>query len=337
MSGRRDTLLAALPRLRGHLTATWRWPRLTISEGIAGGARRIDLAVLARDAAGAADIGQLDDSGPLIVADAALGVTIAAGPGDDRSGSLAGRVAAVTGAASGIGREVARLFRSAGADVAAMDIDRAGLDRLAGEIGCTAVPCDVTDEASVCAAFEAVVLAHGGLDILVSNAGAASQGPIADVAPEDLHRSFDLNFFGHQRACRAAVAVFRAQGVGGTILFNISNQSVNPGKDFGPYGIPKAAVLALMRQYALDHGAEGIRTSGVNAGRIRTGLLNDDMIVQRAAARGITPKDYMSGNLLGVEVTARDVADAFLHLALMDKVNAAVLTVDGGAIATALR
>ena len=145
MSGRRDTLLAALPRLRGHLTATWRWPRFTISEGIAGGARRIDLAVLARDSAGAADIGPLDDSGPLIVADAALGVTIAAGPGDDRSGSLAGRVAAITGAASGIGREVARLFRSAGADVAAIDIDRAGLDRLAGEIGCTAVPCDVTD------------------------------------------------------------------------------------------------------------------------------------------------------------------------------------------------
>ncbi len=61
------------------------------------------------------------------------------------------------------------------------------------------------------------------------------------------------------------------------------------------------------------------------------------MIVQRAAARGITPKDYMSGNLIGVEVTARDIADAFLHLALMDKVNAAVLTVDGGAIATAMR
>ena len=152
-----------------------------------------------------------------------------------------------------------------------------------------------------------------------------------------LRRSFELNFFGHQHACQAAVKIFRRQGRGGTILFNISNQSVNPGKDFGPYGIPKAAAMALMKQYAVDHGREGIRANGVNAGRIRTGLMTDQMIEERARARGMTPQDYMAGNLLGVEVTAEDIADAFLHLAQMDKVNAAVLTVDGGVIATSLR
>ena len=92
-----------------------------------------------------------------------------------------------------------------------------------------------------------------------------------------------------------------------------------------------------MKQYALDHGREGIRANGVNAGRIRTGLMTDQMIAERAEARGITPHDYMAGNLLGVEVLASDVAEAFLHLAGMDKVNAVVLTVDGGAIATSLR
>src|SRR6185312_9753527 len=111
----------------------------------------------------------------------------------------------------------------------------------------------------------------------------------------------------------------------------------NPGKDFGPYGLPKAATLALMKQYALDHGHEGIRCNGVNAGRIRSGLMTDQMIIERSAARGLSPAAYMSGNLLGVEVTASDVADAFLHLAQMDKVNAAVLTIDGGTIATSLR
>lgn len=250
---------------------------------------------------------------------------------------LDGRIVAVTGAASGIGREIARVFTRAGAAVAALDLDAQRLEVLGAELGCHTGACDVTDTASVAAAFAAARAKLGGLDILVSNAGAASQGAIGDVAMADLRRSFELNFFGHQNACQAALRIFREQGRGGTLLFNISNQSVNPGKHFGPYGIPKAATLALMRQYALDHGHEGIRANGVNAGRIRTGLLTDEVIASRAQARGLSPVEYMSGNLLGVEVLAADIAEAFLHLALMDKVNAAVLTVDGGAIATALR
>ena len=250
---------------------------------------------------------------------------------------LAGRVVAVTGAASGIGREIARTFVAAGALVAALDLNAHALEPVAAETGCTALQCDVTDRASVDKALGGAVAALGGLDILVSNAGSAEQGPIGDVPIELLRKSFDLNFFGHQNVCQAAVAIFRQQGRGGCILFNISNQSVNPGKDFGPYGIPKAATMALMKQYALDHGKEGIRANGVNAGRIRSGLLTDDMISKRAQARAISTREYMSGNLLGVEVDASDVANAFLHLAQMDKVNAAVLTIDGGAMATSLR
>lgn len=248
-----------------------------------------------------------------------------------------GKVVAVTGAASGIGREIARVFAQAGAKVAALDINDAPLTPLASEHGCKPYRCDVTDAASVKLVLESVATDLGGFDILVSNAGSAQQGAIGDLPIEELRRSFELNFFGHQNACQAAIQIFRRQGRGGTILFNISNQSVNPGKDFGPYGIPKAATLALMKQYAVDHGPEGIRANGINAGRIRTGLMTDQMIVERASARGITSHEYLAGNLLGVEVTASDVADAFLHLAQMDKVNAAVLTVDGGVMATSLR
>ncbi|MBX3570423.1 MAG: SDR family oxidoreductase [Rhizobiaceae bacterium] len=250
---------------------------------------------------------------------------------------LEGRRVAVTGAASGIGREIARTFTAAGAHVAALDINLQALDGLKDELGCATARCDVTDPDSVASAFDAVVAGLGGLDILVSNAGSADQGPIGDLPMDVLRRSFELNFFGHQHACQAAIRVFRSQGGGGALLFNISNQSVNPGKDFGPYGIPKAATMALMKQYALDHGKEGIRANGINAGRIRTGLLTEQMIAERAVARGLSPKEYLSGNLLGVEVTASDIADAFLHLALMDKVNAAVITVDGGNMATSLR
>jgi NAD(P)-dependent dehydrogenase (short-subunit alcohol dehydrogenase family) len=101
--------------------------------------------------------------------------------------------------------------------------------------------------------------------------------------------------------------------------------------------LPKAATLFLVRQYALDHGKDGIRANAVNADRIRSGLLTDAMIAQRSAARKVSEDKYMRGNLLGEEVTADDVARAFLHLALSPKTTAAVLTVDGGNIEAALR
>ena len=146
-----------------------------------------------------------------------------------------------------------------------------------------------------------------------------------------------MNFFAHQKVAQAAVKIMLAQATGGCLLFNVSKQAVNPGPDFGPYGLPKAATLFLVRQYALDYGADGIRANAVNADRIRSGLLTDDFIKERARARGLSEKEYMSGNLLGREVTAEDVAQAFLHQALQLKTTADVTTVDGGNIAAALR
>jgi NAD(P)-dependent dehydrogenase (short-subunit alcohol dehydrogenase family) len=182
-----------------------------------------------------------------------------------------------------------------------------------------------------------VIQAFGGVDIVVSNAGAAWQGKIGEVDEKLLRDSFELNFFGHQKVAQAAVKIMRAQGAGGCLLFNVSKQAVNPGADFGPYGLPKAALLFLVRQYALDHGAEGIRANAVNADRIRSGLLTGDFIKERAQARGVSEHDYMSGNLLGREVTAEDVAQAFLAQAVALKTTADVTTVDGGNIAAALR
>ena len=200
-----------------------------------------------------------------------------------------------------------------------------------------AIACDVTDGGSVRAAFDQIAAHFGGVDIVVSNAGAAWQGRIGEVDEDILRKSFELNFYGHQRVAQAAIKIMRAQGTGGCLLFNVSKQAVNPGPNFGPYGIPKAALLALMRQYALDYGADGIRANAVNADRIRSGLLTEEMIASRAKARGLSEKDYMSGNLLGREVTAEDVAQAFLHQALALKTTADVTTVDGGNIAAAMR
>jgi rhamnose utilization protein RhaD (predicted bifunctional aldolase and dehydrogenase)/NAD(P)-dependent dehydrogenase (short-subunit alcohol dehydrogenase family) len=259
--------------------------------------------------------------------------------GDDVPAPLAGQVAVVTGAGGAIGAATAQAFARAGAEVALLDVNEAAAAERARAIGgaALAVECDVTDAASVRAAFAKVVEAFGGVDIVVSNAGAAWQGRIGEVDEAVLRQSFELNFYGHQRVAQAAVTIMLAQGTGGCLLFNVSKQAVNPGPNFGPYGLPKAATLFLVRQYALDYGADGIRANAVNADRIRSGLLTGEFIGERAKARGISEKEYMSGNLLGREVTAEDVAQAFLHQALQLKTTADVTTVDGGNIAAALR
>ena len=252
---------------------------------------------------------------------------------------LAGQVAVVTGAGGAIGAAAARAFAAAGAEVALLDLDASAAQEKAAAIGGSAisVPCDVTDAASVRDAFTRVVAAFGGIDIAISNAGAAWQGKIGEVDEAILRKSFELNFFAHQKVAQAAVKIMLAQGTGGCLLFNVSKQAVNPGANFGPYGLPKAATLFLVRQYALDYGADGIRANAVNADRVRSGLLTDTFIKQRAKARGLSEKDYMTGNLLGREVTAEDVAQAFLAQALALKTTADVTTVDGGNIAAALR
>jgi NAD(P)-dependent dehydrogenase (short-subunit alcohol dehydrogenase family) len=250
---------------------------------------------------------------------------------------LARHVVAVTGAGSGIGAATAAAFAKEGAEVAVLDRDEAAAKAIAAKIGGFAVACDVTDAASVRRAFDAVAQKFGGVDIVVSNAGAAWQGRIGDVDDKLLRQSFELNFFGHQAVAQNAVRLMRAQGTGGCLLFNVSKQAVNPGKDFGPYGLPKAALLFLMRQYALDHGPDGIRANGINADRVRTGLLTDEMVKSRSTARGVSEHDYMAGNLLKREVKASDVAQAFVSLALAQKTTGAVLTVDGGNIEAALR
>ncbi|HEX5508204.1 MAG TPA: bifunctional aldolase/short-chain dehydrogenase [Pseudolabrys sp.] len=252
---------------------------------------------------------------------------------------LTGHVAVITGAGGAIGAATAHAFADAGAEVALLDLDASAAQDKAKAIGgsAIAVRCDVTDAASVQAAFDQVVTTFGGVDIAVSNAGAAWQGKIGEVDEAILRKSFELNFFAHQKVAQAAVKIMLAQSTGGCLLFNVSKQAVNPGANFGPYGLPKAATLFLVRQYALDYGGDGIRANAVNADRIRSGLLTDNFIRERSKARGVSEKDYMSGNLLQREVTADDVAQTFLAQALALKTTADVTTVDGGNIAAALR
>jgi NAD(P)-dependent dehydrogenase (short-subunit alcohol dehydrogenase family) len=218
-----------------------------------------------------------------------------------------------------------------------LDINLDAAQATANSVRGLGLRCDVTDAREVAATLDTISRRLGGVDILVSNAGAAWSGPIGSVSDADLRASFELNFFGHQNIARAAVAIMQNQATGGVLLFNASKQALNPGPNFGPYGIPKAALVALAKQYALDYGAAGIRANVVNADRIRSGLLTDPMIAARSTARGVSKADYMSGNMLGLEVRASDVAEAFVALALANRTTATILTVDGGNIAASVR
>jgi NAD(P)-dependent dehydrogenase (short-subunit alcohol dehydrogenase family) len=250
---------------------------------------------------------------------------------------LAGQVALVTGGAGTIGAATARALRSAGAKIVLLDRAGAEIEAAAAKLGALGIVADVTDATALRAAFDRAAERYGGLDIVVSNAGAAWQGKIGEVPDAVLRESFELNFFAHQAVAQNAVRIMLAQGTGGCLLFNVSRQAVSQGPNAGPYGLPKAATLFLMKQYALEYGSAGIRSNAVNADGIRGGLLTPEFIGQRAAAYGLTEAEYMSRNLLGREVTAEDVAQAFLDLALARNTTGSFATVDGGNLAAAPR
>jgi rhamnose utilization protein RhaD (predicted bifunctional aldolase and dehydrogenase)/NAD(P)-dependent dehydrogenase (short-subunit alcohol dehydrogenase family) len=251
--------------------------------------------------------------------------------------ALASQIAVVTGAASGIGLATSAHFLALGAHVLLVDRDREALERahasLARKHGPAVRACaaDLTDAAAARAALDEATLAFGGLDIVVSNAGSAPSGALHDAAgAERLRQSLDINLLSHQTVAQVATEVFLRQGIGGCLLFNASKSAFNPGPLFGPYAVAKSALVALMKQYAIDLGPAGVRSNAVNADRVRTGLFSPELIEARARARGTSSDAYFSANLLSRETLAEDVAQAFAYLATAKATTGAVLPVDGG-------
>ncbi|HEY2517121.1 MAG TPA: bifunctional aldolase/short-chain dehydrogenase [Polyangiaceae bacterium] len=251
--------------------------------------------------------------------------------------ALAGRIAMVTGAASGIGKATAKKLLELGAHVVLVDRDAvslgAALDELAKgrALQVTSITADVTQRADVERAASHAAWTFGGLDLVVSNAGNAPEGELhTDEGSAALRASIDLNLLAHAEVSRGATAIFERQGRGGCLLFNASKSAFNQGPGFGPYAVAKAGLLALMRQYAVDLGWKSVRANAVNADRIRTALFGGGVLESRAKARGLTPDEYFKANLLKREVTADDVAGAFAYLATARATTGCVITVDGG-------
>lgn len=226
---------------------------------------------------------------------------------------LDGKVAIVTGGASGIGEAAARLFASSGATVVIVDIQDTLGEAVATSAGCLYMRCDVTDEAQVEATVAAVVAAHGRLDVMLSNAGVLlPTGSVMDMDLSALDRVMAVNFRGAAACVKHAARAMVSRGTRGAIVCTGSVATCQGG--FGPasYTASKHAVLGLVRAAAGELGRHGVRVNCVSPGGVATPL--------SCALMGVGPEELEAmvephNVLRGKVLRASDVAEAALFLA----------------------
>jgi NAD(P)-dependent dehydrogenase (short-subunit alcohol dehydrogenase family) len=187
------------------------------------------------------------------------------------SGRLAGKVATVTGGASGIGLATVRRFVAEGARVMVGDVNGDGLAAVEAELGDAVAtrPCDVRVEADVEGLFTATVERFGGLHIAFANAGTGSYAPIVDADQTEWMRVIDINLLGPLLTVKHAG---RRMPDGGSIVMTASLNAVQPARGMSAYCCAKAAVAMLAEVAALELGPAGIRVNAIGPGLVRTGL-----------------------------------------------------------------
>jgi meso-butanediol dehydrogenase/(S,S)-butanediol dehydrogenase/diacetyl reductase len=184
---------------------------------------------------------------------------------------LQGKVALVTGGATGIGEAVARRFVALGAQVGIMGRRADVLNRLADEIGAIALPGDVADQAAAQHAVDTLVARCGGLDILVNNAGTAVLGSVEEIDEAQWQAVMDVNVNGPLRMSRAAIPQLRKRG-GGAIVNIASVGAIGAAKHLVSYTTTKAAILGLTRSMARDLGVDNIRVNTLCPGWVDTAM-----------------------------------------------------------------
>ena len=265
------------------------------------------------------------------------------------SGGLTGRVALVTGGGSGIGREVALRLAAQGACVVVADLDGASAEKTVSELGRAtqgvAVEADVRDEAAVAAAVDAAVLAFGGVDLLVNNAGLSISKPLVETTADDWDTQHDVMARGSFLVSRAAAVVMRAQGLPADIVYIVSKNAAFAGPNNVAYGATKANQAHQVRLLAAELGVHGIRVNGVSPDGVvqGSGIFANGWGRERARVYGVPVDElgafYAQRTLLKLEVLPEHVADAVLALTggLLSRTTGAILPVDGGVTGAFLR
>ena len=258
---------------------------------------------------------------------------------------LAGRIALVTGGAGGIGQAVAARLMSEGACVVLADIDAQSLDAAVADFGkrfgkdvVTGIHVDVTNESKVEAAFHEALLAFGGLDIVVANAGIASAAPFEDTSLELWNRNISILATGYFLSARAGYRIMKDQGLGGGIVFVASKNALAASPGASAYCAAKAAEVHLARCLALEGAQFGIRANTVNPDAVLRGskIWQGEWRAQRAASNKVSVAEleevYRQRSLLKLSVYPEDVAEAVYYFAsdLSSKSTGNILNVDAG-------
>ncbi len=245
---------------------------------------------------------------------------------------LQGKIAIVSGAASGIGKACVEALAAQGACVAALDINPAITTQydkatILGQI------CDVTDSGQLQAAVEETVRTFGGLDIVICNAGMFPKSQtIAEMDGEAWARSLDLNLTSHQRLIQHAVPYLKL-GIDPAIVIIASKNVPAPGPGAGAYSVAKAGLTQLARVAALELGGDGIRVNVLHPNAVfDTGIWTPEVLASRAKSYGISVDEYKRNNILKAEITSHDVAALACAMAgpLFAKTTGAQVPIDGG-------
>lgn len=243
-----------------------------------------------------------------------------------------GRVALVTGAASGIGRASAEMLHAQGAAVVALDLNP-DVTRHFVAVGQLGLVCDVTDAGALRAALAAGIRHFGGLDIVVSNAGLFSPSErLEQLTDANWDRSLALNLTSHRLLLQLAVPYLRL-GFQPTIIINASKNVPAPGPGAGAYSVAKAGLTQLARVAALELAKDGIRVNVLHPHAVfDTAAWTTDVLEARAKHYGMTVEEYKRNNLLGVEVTSADVAALVCAMAgaPFARTTGAQVPIDGG-------
>ncbi len=257
-----------------------------------------------------------------------------------KPGFLQGSVSLVTGAASGIGLEIARKLAANGSVVIACDMDPSTGDvakELQKVTGSPVYPAvvDISDEKQVTGMFNDVVQKYGGADILVNNAGVLKSSPLDELPAQELDLHYKVNSRGAFLMTRETFKIMKAQGLGGNIIFNITKNLTHPGPGMLSYGSSKAFAAHICHYVAKEGGKYGIRANIINPDKIFKGskIWENGVLESRAKAKGQTVEQYKTQNLLRREVLPDHVANVVLSLVNEDIFGAttdAMIPVDGG-------
>lgn len=249
-----------------------------------------------------------------------------------KAAPLEGKIALVTGAASGIGRACAEQLRAQGAAVVALDLNPQVEALFSGQ-GALGITCDVTDRAALDAAVSAAVRAFGGLDIVVANAGIFPGGQaIAELDDATWDRSLEVNLTSQLVLLRACVPYLEL-GFDPAVVVVASKNVPAPGPGQAAYSAAKAGLTQLARVAALELGPKGIRVNVLHPNAVfDTGIWSEDVLADRARRYGLSVEQYKANNVLGVAITSHDVAALACAMAgpLFAKTTGAQVPIDGG-------